>query len=119
MTESVRKPCPPKPSTSASQLRKGVLELAVLALISRGPIYGSKIVESLEHRPGLSISVGTIYPLLARLKSGGLIDSTWEESPVGPPRKYYVVTEPGRHALEELSVAWQSIRDDVDDILGR
>ena len=119
MSDSTHRNVQPKSSASASQLRKGVLELAVLALIAKGPIYGSKIVELMEHRSGLSISVGTIYPLLARLKSGGLIDSTWEESPVGPPRKYYVVTEPGRSALKELAEAWVAIRDDVDDILGR
>lgn len=101
-----------------SQLRKGVLELAVLGLLSGGSaLYGSQIVERLEHRPGLSISVGTVYPLLSRLKKAGVIDSEWVESPTGPPRKYYRLTASGQRQFESLSRAWTDVRTDVDDLL--
>jgi PadR family transcriptional regulator, regulatory protein PadR len=69
----------------ASQLRKGVIELAVLGLLAREPKYGSQLVEELAARPELAITAGTVYPLVARLAKAGLVTSTWQESPVGPP----------------------------------
>lgn len=106
-----------KSDPSVSQLRKGVLELVVLGLLSGGELYGSQIVERLEHRPGLAISVGTVYPLLARLRKAGLIESSWQESPVGPPRKYYSLTKLGSSELALMTTAWMGIRADVDGIL--
>ena len=78
-----------------SQFRKGVVELAILALLHRGEAYGGEIVEHLGEHPGLAISAGTVYPLLSRLKKAGLIESMWRESPVGPPRKYYRLSPEG------------------------
>ena len=72
-----------------SQLRKGALELAVLALIARSEpegVYGGALVESLAARPALAASQGTIYPLLSRLRRQGIVETTWRESPAGPPR---------------------------------
>ena len=67
-----------------SQLRKGALELAVLALIARSEpegVYGGALVESLAARPALAASQGTIYPLLSRLRQQGTVETTWQESP--------------------------------------
>lgn len=100
-----------------SQIRKGVVEIVVLGILSRERMYGSQLVESLSAHPSLAISGGTIYPLLSRLRKAGLIDSTWEESPVGPPRKYYRLTGLGESVLADMSAAWSSVSRAVDGIV--
>lgn len=101
-----------------SQIRKGVVEVVILAMLARGEMYGSEIVAELGGRQELAISAGTIYPLLSRLKKAGLIDSVWRESPVGPPRKYYDLTSKGVTELRGMASAWQSVSRGVDDVLG-
>ena len=101
-----------------SQLRKGVLELAVLGLLAREPMYGSQLVDELAARPELAITAGTVYPLVARLAKGGLVTSTWQESPVGPPRKYYRLTGKGKTHLAELTDYWKAINLTISQ-LGR
>ena len=100
-----------------SQIRKGVVELAVLGLLAHGTRYGSQIVDELSGRPALALTPGTVYPLLSRLLRAGLIRSTWQESPVGPPRKYYRLTQAGQAAERDLRSAWDSVRDTLDDLL--
>lgn len=92
-----------------TQLRKGALELAVLALLSRQPSYGFQIVEQLGDHAGLQASTGTIYPLLTRLKNAGLVETTWHESTQGPPRKYYRLSPDGERHLAEQARAWQEL----------
>lgn len=101
----------------ASQLRKGVLELAVLGLLAGEPKYGSQLVDELAAEPDLAITAGTVYPLLARLSKAGLVASTWQESPVGPPRKYYSLTGAGRRTLGQLADAFRSVTATVNKIL--
>ncbi|MFZ1410412.1 MAG: PadR family transcriptional regulator [Micropruina sp.] len=101
----------------ATQLRKGVLELAVLGLLAGEPKYGSQLVDDLATHPELSISAGTVYPLLARLAKAGLVTSVWQESPVGPPRKYYTLTEPGRRTLNAMTQAFRAVSATVTTIL--
>lgn len=96
-----------------AQLRKGVLELAILAILADGPSYGGRIVERLAAQPGLVASRGTVYPLLARLKKAGALDTSWQESPVGPPRKYYELTADGRTSLRGLRAAWSELHQAV------
>lgn len=103
--------------THVSQMRKGLVELAVLGLLARGERYGQQLVDELEPHAGLAVSAGTVYPLLARLRKDGLIDSTWQESPVGPPRKYYRLTPTGVASLSDMSTAWRSIRTAMDRLL--
>lgn len=100
-----------------SQFRKGVVEVVILGLLARERMYGSQLVEELSSHPELAISAGTVYPLLSRLKKAGLIDSTWEESPVGPPRKYYRLTDSGHSVLADMTSAWHSVSRAVDGIL--
>lgn len=100
-----------------SQLRKGLVEVVVLGMLAARTLYGQQLVDELAARPELAISAGTVYPLLSRLKKAGLIDSTWEESPVGPPRKYYRLTDEGRMELEAMTVAWRSVSSGVSAIL--
>ena len=101
-----------------SQIRKGVLEIAVLALLAGREMYGFEIVSSLEANPQLAISAGTVYPLLSRLKKAGLIASVWRESPVGPPRKYYTLTEDGTSELTGMTAAWHAFSAELDELLG-
>lgn len=103
---------------ASSQLRKGVVELAILALLHRGEAYGGEIVDRLARYPGLAISPGTAYPLLSRLKKSGLITSAWQESPVGPPRKYYRLSPDGEQAFVGMAQAWNGMKDDMDSLLG-
>lgn len=101
-----------------SQFRKGVVELAILALLHRDEAYGGEIVDRLAAFPGLAISAGTAYPLLSRLKRSGLIASVWRESPVGPPRKYYRLTADGEESFADLARAWNGMKNDMDQLLG-
>lgn len=100
-----------------SQIRKGVMELAILALLSNKEMYGFEIISNLRKQPELAISSGTIYPLLSRLKKASLIDSIWRESPVGPPRKYYRLTQKGHTELNNMSHAWFSVSNNLNELL--
>jgi PadR family transcriptional regulator PadR len=100
-----------------SQIRKGVVEVVILGLLAREQMYGSQLVEELSTHSELAISAGTVYPLLSRLKKSGVVASVWQESPVGPPRKYYHLTDTGASELAEMSVAWRSVSCAVDSIL--
>jgi PadR family transcriptional regulator PadR len=106
-----------EPESRVSQLRKGVVELAVLGLLSSRERYGSEIVDKLGAHKELAISAGTVYPLLSRLKKAGLIESTWRESPVGPPRKYYRLTRDGAAEFEAMTQAWRSVVAGIDSLL--
>ena len=101
----------------ATQLRKGSLELAVLALLRTAPRYGVEIVDELAARPGLEATSGTIYPLLTRLKNQHLVETTWQESPVGPPRKYYRLTPGGRSQLVVQAAAWRRLSVAINELL--
>ena len=100
-----------------AQIRRGVVELAVLGLLAQGERYGSQVVDELAGQPALALTAGTVYPLLSRLLKAGLISSTWQESPVGPPRKYYRLTKEGRSAHAAQRDAWVSVRDALDALL--
>lgn len=100
-----------------TQMRKGVLDIAVLALLRHRPHYGGEIVDALAERPALSVAAGTVYPLLTRLRTAGWVETTWEESPVGPPRKYYALTPAGRAELTRLAAAWRQLAASVTTLL--
>src|SRR5215813_9035825 len=78
------------------QLRKGCLELAILGILWPGKLYGLEILRRLEVDSDLALSAGTVYPLLARLKDDGLLESEWVEAEASHPRKYYRLTPLGR-----------------------
>ena len=92
----------------ATQLRKGILELAILNTISGSRLYGYDIVRRLRQIDGLVISEGTIYPILSRLKRDHLVQTSIEESSEGPPRKYYQLTDTGRDMLQSMNDYWQT-----------
>jgi PadR family transcriptional regulator PadR len=88
------------------QLRKGGLELAILAALWDGRLYGLEILRRLESASDLIVSEGTIYPLLNRLKALGLVQSEWVESDTGHPRKYYALTPDGKQRGREMAGMW-------------
>lgn len=85
-----------------TQLRKGILELAVMAALYHRSHYGYSLVRGLTAPDSIEIKEGTVYPILARLAREGLVSSHWVESSQGPPRKYYELTVVGRLACESL-----------------
>jgi PadR family transcriptional regulator PadR len=89
--------------TAISQLRRGALEFCVLALLSDGERY--------------SFEIGTLYPLLSRLRKEGSVETTWRESVAGPPRRYYRLTPTGRALLQAFASEWVRFRDSVDTLL--
>jgi PadR family transcriptional regulator PadR len=100
-----------------SQLRRGVLEYCVLALLRQQERYGFELVRSLSAVDGLVTSEGTIYPLLTRLRKEALVTTFWRESDSGPPRRYYRLTHAGGAALAAFSDDWARFRDGVDALL--
>ena len=101
-----------------TQMRKGALEYCVLGLLERGPSYGFQLVQDLAEGNGMLTTEGTIYPLLGRLLRDGSVSTTWQESPSGPPRKYYRLTDDGRNALERFRQEWAVFRAGVDRMVG-
>lgn len=97
------------------QFKKGVLELCVLALISKKDRYGYELVEEISKR--FKISEGTIYPLLRRLTREGLFSTYLMESTEGPPRKYYKLTEKGLLYKKEIVLEWKSFSSGVEEML--
>jgi PadR family transcriptional regulator PadR len=100
-----------------TQLRRGVLEYCVLALLDGEPRYGFDLVRRLSADEVLVTTEGTIYPLLSRLRRDGWVSTTWVESESGPPRRYYDLTPDGRHALHSFTTDWCRFRDAVDTLL--
>lgn len=96
-----------------AQMRKGVLELCVLAIIAHKEAYPSDIIEELK-ASHLIVVEGTLYPLLNRLKTMGLLDYRWKESNAGPPRKYYSITDDGREFLNQLLQTWVELTHAVN-----
>lgn len=100
-----------------AQMRKGVLELCILAIIAEKDAYASDIITKLMDAR-LIVVEGTLYPLLTRLKNEGLTVYRWEESRSGPPRKYHRITERGLEALSLLKADWQDLIGSVEKIIG-
>lgn len=91
-----------------AQMRKGVLELCILAIIAEEEVYPSDIISRLKTAE-LIVVEGTLYPLLTRLKNDGLVDYSWRESNTGPPRKYFRITDPGTSFLHGLLASWNKL----------
>ena len=91
-----------------AQMRKGVLQLCILSIISEGEAYPSDIIQKLKEQE-LIVVEGTMYPLLSRLKNSGLLGYNWKESTSGPPRKYYHLTDEGTTFLRDLLESWNHL----------
>lgn len=98
-----------------TQFKKGVLELLVLVLLDRKDCYGYEMVDEISK--SISISEGTIYPLLKRLKKDKMVSSYLKESQDGPPRKYYKITDLGKEKTEELVAEWDEFAIGVNNLV--
>jgi PadR family transcriptional regulator PadR len=107
----------PGGDATISQLRRGVLEFCVLALLREGERYSFDLVRALGDADGLVTSEGTLYPLLGRLRREGKVQSRWRESASGPPRRYYRITPDGDAALHAFTSQWARFRDSVDSLI--
>ncbi|MBR4853569.1 MAG: PadR family transcriptional regulator [Alistipes sp.] len=97
------------------QMRKGILEYCILAMLSREDSYAPKIIAELKEAQMIVVE-GTLYPILTRLKNAGLLSYRWEESPQGPPRKYYILTDDGFKQLKMLDEAWDEMVSQINAI---
>jgi PadR family transcriptional regulator PadR len=98
-----------------SQMRKGVLEYCILSILKKEAAYTSDIIEKLKEAE-LVVVEGTLYPLLTRLKNGGLLSYHWEESASGPPRKYYELSDLGLDFLSQMDKVWSQINHTVNHL---
>ena len=98
------------------QMRKGILEFCVLKIISRGEVYTSDLMQELTAAKIIVVE-GTLYPLLNRLRKAELVHYRWSESPTGPPRKYYHLTEKGEGFLGQLSSTWEGLLESTSIVL--
>ncbi len=96
-----------------AQMRKGILEYCILAVLSNQEAYPTDIINKLKEAK-LIVVEGTLYPLLTRLKNDGLLTYRWEESTSGPPRKYYRLTDEGQNFLAELHNTWKDLAEAVN-----
>jgi len=108
MTESIER--------IATNLRKGVLEFCVLGLLAAGERYGLDLASDLQRR-GLIAGEGSLYPLLARMRDGGVVDTRTEAVGGGRPRRYYTITPAGREQLMTFIEVWRAVGVEVDTII--
>ena len=104
-----------KTSNIKSQMRKGMLEYCILLVLKDGRKYTSDIIDRMRES-GLAVVEGTLYTLLNRLRKEGKLNYEWEESPKGPPRKYYMLTPAGSEVLQYMSEAWDEIANTVNSL---
>ncbi|MDR1465608.1 MAG: PadR family transcriptional regulator [Oscillospiraceae bacterium] len=99
-----------------TQLKKGALELCVLALLEKGDRYGYELVTLISAE--IEVTVGTIYPLLKRIKEDGCVETNTVESSDGPARKYYHLTDTGRSVLARQVAEWRSFSAKINRMIG-
>jgi len=99
--------------TWVTQLRKGLVEYCVLKVLAAGESYGYEIIQRLRVMKAMDISECTVYPILARLRNEGHLKVRAEDSPNGPPRRYYVLTATGRHRLSSMNDYWNDLSRDI------
>jgi PadR family transcriptional regulator PadR len=97
-----------------AQLRKGTLELAILASLWGTRLYGLEILRALESRSKLGVAEGTLYLILSRLRADGLVEAEWEDARSGHPRKYYWLTPKGSERLRRMARFWVQFSKGLD-----
>lgn len=101
-----------------AQLRKGCLEMAILASLWRNRLYGLEILRVLEKSSSLGLAEGTLYLILSRLKAEKFVDSEWVDARSGHPRKYYWLTEAGKERVRHMGRFWVQFSANLDTLLG-
>ncbi len=104
------------PNVWHEQIRRGALDLAILATLTSGPLYGLSIIQHLEEFTDLVITAGTIYPILGRLTRDGLLDASWVDESAHP-RKYYRLTRAGEKRLTTMMADWREFSAKIDRLL--
>ncbi|MFH2142165.1 MAG: PadR family transcriptional regulator [Bacteroidota bacterium] len=99
-----------------AQMRKGLLEFCILSILSEKDAYASDILKKLKEAK-LIVVEGTLYPILTRLKNSDLLTYRWEESNLGPPRKYYKITITGSGFLNDLKISWNDLVQSINQII--
>ena len=97
------------------QMRKGIMDYCILAILANGDSYAPKIIQELKEAEMIVVE-GTLSPILTRQKNAGYLTYRWEESPQGPPRKYYSLTEDGKRYLASLDEAWDKLVEQINSI---
>ena len=100
-----------------AQLRKGCLEMAILATLADGELYGLELLRRLEARSNLVVAEGTVYPILGRLTKEGLLDARWVEADTGHPRKYYSLTASGRKRAVMMARSWAELAGNLNELV--
>ena len=100
------------------QMRKGILDYCILAILASGDSYAPASIAELK-KAEMIVVEGTLYPILTRMKNAGYLTYRWEESPQGPPRKYYTLTTEGKEYLRSLDEAWDKLVDQINAIRGK
>jgi PadR family transcriptional regulator PadR len=100
-----------------AQIRKGCLEMAVLAALWKGKLYGLQILRTLESDSSLGLAEGTLYLILSRLKADGLVETEWVYATAGHPRKYYWLTEAGRERARSMARFWARFSANLHGLL--
>ena len=98
-----------------AQMRKGILEYCILLIVAGKDSYVQDIINKLKDSKILVVE-GTLYPLMTRLKNAGLLSYRWEDSPQGPPRKYYSITAEGQQALKALENSWNELITSIETL---
>ena len=99
------------------QLRKGLVELCVMAALRQGEAYGYELLQKLANAEGLAVTESTVYPVLSRLTSDGYVRVRAAPSPAGPPRRYYRLTPLGVARLREMEGYWEEIQQSINALL--
>ncbi len=99
------------------QLRKGSLELVILAVLKGRTLYGLELLKTLHGLETMRITEGTLYPLLDRLKRDGLIAAQWVQEGDTRPRKYYRLSDEGAARLDALAARWRRSVSDIEHLL--
>ncbi len=92
-----------------SQVKKGTLSYIILIILNEKEYYGYELVQEIKSHTAMEVAEGTLYPLLNRLKSEGLVNSKWVEQETGIPRKYYTLSNEGRSTLAEMKNIWENL----------
>lgn len=100
-----------------NEIRKGLLVVAVLQIVSIEKVFAGEILKKLAGTD-FSTQEGTLYPMLSRLKREGLITYEWVESPSGPPRKYYSLSDKGETYRKDLLAYLKKTEQNLQKIGG-
>ena len=98
-------------------MKKGILPLVVLLIISKQDSYGYQISSEIEKTLGFEVADGTIYPILMRLCKDELIEPYWVQKDSGMPRKYYKITEIGRKYIVNLTNYYLNITNRIEQLI--